>query len=1098
MNMAEPPFIHSKYIAAGCLVVKESRSGVPEELQQWRWLQAAPDHDNLPVELPRCIGLLRNEWIQLCIRTSLNNPALAVVRVYVLPDDIDNCAVPRNGVQLRAVRHRLMKRLDYSKSTWHGEVGYSQPTPARFAQPDPTADAAEDPWNQSGQSLLHMFNSIPSPDPNPSLVDDFYAHDAMCNLLESRVLGLKTSLYPHQRRSAALMLQRELAPQRMADPRLDEVLDQNGTVWYYDSVNSTVLREPRYYDGPTGGILAEDMGSGKTLICIALILATRDLPSRVPDMCEIETPTVTRIRTLADMAAACITRNAVPWRSSIEGGPGLPEYGNCMAAIRRNRGYYFLRPDINRRASVRQQMLQQFPDKKIYLSHANVIIVPPNLVEQWENEITKHTTGLKERTVIARYGIPPVAELIDCDIVLLSSSLLEHLFRSRGPGYRDNPLSQVLFKRCIVDEGHKLGNSTLGYQSDLHLAINELQIMSRWVVTGTPSKGLYSVDGPDHLTKQWTAELEKEDLKRLGSLASLYLQVRPWANTKLDSGDSPADWNAYILPQRKTEPVLAAHRAERLKRTLEIMMIRHNKTEIGNLLPTVNESYVYLDGSYQDILVLNLFSMMIIFNSVESQRTDQDFLFHPRQRKALMELTSNLRQSSFFGGSFFSPAEITKAVDTAETFLQEGKVEISTEDETLLREAIKFGRLAERNSIKQCANLFREVPVYLSRFPFGAGKEWSLDLKGGDPVLTDSRLVLELQKFLHQWESDAALEVVFRSGQLARRGETVRAACIEAEAPDDGPTANQSTKLAGNTGLGQDHNGSGKRRPKMAGPEGLARNVSSSEHDPSGTIADCLSATQLISTTSAKLSYMVDQIMKYQSEEQIIVFYENDNVAYYLAGVLEMLQVHHLIYAKGLSIDRRARYVSTFNNSTKFRVLLMDITLAAFGLDMRSASRIYFLNPVLNPQIEAQAIGRARRIGQNKPVTVETLVLRGTIEEKVVQRRGEMSQAEQWKCRSLLDDRPIYEWVRNARILPLPGGEHGEGLGGPEQMAPLKTPQWIFGRGFGRAVHPDQDLVVGAPEPLRAAAKRMAAEMTDLDLADIVDRPKKKAVNFSA
>jgi hypothetical protein len=148
----------------------------------------------------------------------------------------------------------------------------------------------------------------------------------------------------------------------------------------------------------------------------------------------------------------------------------------------------------------------------------------------------------------------------------------------------------------------------------------------------------------------------------------------------------------------------------------------------------------------------------------------------------------------------------------------------------------------------------------------------------------------------------------------------------------------------------------------------------------------------------------------------------------------------------------------------------MDITQAAFGLDMQSASRIYFLHPVLNPQVEAQAIGRARRISQTKPVTVETLVLRGSVEEVVVRRRGEMTRAEQWKCRSILDDRPIWEWVVNARILPLPGGGDlggGGALRGEEQMARLEVPLLLFGRGFGRGVgHPDQDLVggVGAGE----------------------------------
>jgi len=140
----------------------------------------------------------------------------------------------------------------------------------------------------------------------------------------------------------------------------------------------------------------------------------------------------------------------------------------------------------------------------------------------------------------------------------------------------------------------------------------------------------------------------------------------------------------------------------------------------------------------------------------------------------------------------------------------------------------------------------------------------------------------------------------------------------------------------------------------------------------------------------------------------------------------------------------------------------MDITQAAFGLDMRSASRIYFINPILNPQVEAQAIGRARRISQQKPVTVETLVLRGSVEEVIVCRRKEMTQAEQWRCKSILDDRPIYEWILNVKILEMPGLREGEGeVRSEEQMARLERPLLLFRKGFGRGVeHPDQDLVV--------------------------------------
>lgn len=147
----------------------------------------------------------------------------------------------------------------------------------------------------------------------------------------------------------------------------------------------------------------------------------------------------------------------------------------------------------------------------------------------------------------------------------------------------------------------------------------------------------------------------------------------------------------------------------------------------------------------------------------------------------------------------------------------------------------------------------------------------------------------------------------------------------------------------------------------------------------------------------------------------------------------------------------------------------MDISQAAFGLDMRAASRIYFTGPVLNPQVEAQAIGRARRISQQKPVSVETLVLRDSIEEVIVSRKQNMTQAEHRKCKSILDDRPIYNWILNARVSPLPS----EGPEAISQMAPLETPQMVFGKGFGRVKASDEGLMLGEPaSPVRATKKQ--------------------------
>ncbi|CZT47203.1 uncharacterized protein RSE6_07738 [Rhynchosporium secalis] len=280
----------------------------------------------------------------------------------------------------------------------------------------------------------------------------------------------------------------------------------------------------------------------------------------------------------------------------------------------------------------------------------------------------------------------------------------------------------------------------------------------------------------------------------------------------------------------------------------------------------------------------------------------------------------------------------------------------------------------------------------------------------------------------------------------------------------------------------------------------------STKLDISGTLhpSSSLATARIISTASSKLSYLMDRVSIYSPTEKILIFYEADNIAYYIAQGLECLGIKHLIYAKSLSSARRSQYVVTFNQSEVFRVLLMDVSQAAFGLDISSASRVYFVNPVFSPQVEAQAVKRAHRIGQTKPVYVETLVLKGSIEEVILKRRKELSIEEHNSCKNILDDRTMHDWIRNARFLDLEtqgieSGREGEAGDELDQMAILETPQLLFGRGGagaeGRIMDPDQDLIVG--DSPKRKDKASGEEKTKIMLATGVKLPAERDDSMS-
>lgn len=49
------------------------------------------------------------------------------------------------------------------------------------------------------------------------------------------------------------------------------------------------------------------------------------------------------------------------------------------------------------------------------------------------------------------------------------------------------------------------------------------------------------------------------------------------------------------------------------------------------------------------------------------------------------------------------------------------------------------------------------------------------------------------------------------------------------------------------------------------------------------------------------------------------------------------------------------------------------------GITLTSADHVFLLEPALNPALEDQAIGRAWRMGQLRPVTVKRFYVKGSV-----------------------------------------------------------------------------------------------------------------------
>lgn len=64
--------------------------------------------------------------------------------------------------------------------------------------------------------------------------------------------------------------------------------------------------------------------------------------------------------------------------------------------------------------------------------------------------------------------------------------------------------------------------------------------------------------------------------------------------------------------------------------------------------------------------------------------------------------------------------------------------------------------------------------------------------------------------------------------------------------------------------------------------------------------------------------------------------------------------------------------------------MLMSLKAGNLGLNMVAACRVILLDLWWNPTTEDQAVDRAHRIGQTRPVTVSRLTIKDTVEDRIL------------------------------------------------------------------------------------------------------------------
>ena len=577
----------------------------------------------------------------------------------------------------------------------------------------------------------------------------------------------------------------------------------------------------------------------------------------------------------------------------------------------------------------------------IYVSAATLLIVPPSIEAHWADQVLRHTDPGALRVAIlsdvrvaagsvlpARgKGGPSAADLAwKTDLVVTTFARFSSEWgRRRDPDAC--PLLRVHWARVVVDEAHLLtgGASSAGLTARLQMAC-ALRASRRWAVTGTPAPGATTAAGCGVASRlhPLLAFLQHDPLAERRSFDSLL--GRP-----LDAGSRVAAAALTTLFDAITIRASKAHLASipRLTRVLTRVSFRPSHAAAYNaLVEAVERSLLLADWCDPD---------------------HRESLLHPRNAKWAREMLANLRAACCVAGA---------------TQLAPNEADVG--------EALQL--ICERVGAP---------PAHTT----------------GPPWLPPDHPLARLEAGLrHGGPCDACREpcvlpLATPCGCLVCV-ECARAharACASCGAPAAMHAVDHPARAETNA------------KPKWAVPFEVI------EWQPAISQAGALGASgghwapTWATTRSSKVDALLASLAGagvapppdrpggrpgpvpltgWTPRAKAIVFTAFWPHTLLVGRALDAVGVHSVVLQGKMGPAARAAAVDEFRHDDACGVLVMDAS-GAVGLDLSCASRVYLMEPVPDPALEAQIVARAHRMGAVAPIVVEELVMRGTAEDEL-------------------------------------------------------------------------------------------------------------------
>jgi len=806
----------------------------------------------------------------------------------------------------------------------------------------------------------------------------------------SRAAGLipALTLKDYQCQTVRWMLRAESEGHNVSQPFWTELRMEDGCRFYYSPCLQRFCFTP--LPDVRGGFVSEEMGLGKTIEALALV----NLQAQADyDSAKREAEAALAANPAGDKSPRGKKRRA-------SGAAAAAAAANTIPVVRDAHG--------------------AFPTR------ATLIICPVSLISQWVAELKEKSA--RPLKVLSYHGKRPQdpRDLLDYDVVLTAYSILsvessQIAARSRAAALNapwafegpqglsyTSPLSQVHWRRVILDEGHSVKNAS----AECSQQANKLLARCRWLMSGTPfgtslmdTRGQCRFLGMVGLTGSYLyTELDRFMLSQ-ARYASLLNKVRE------------DDWEG--VPYRTMEWI------KRFRNIFTTLMTQSMMRHVKGMLFRGRENLLVLPDARVDVRRVQL---------SPTQRAAYKLLFEFASKRfkqfkdagdavsrtiEVLQLLVPLRQACSVDTVDIDALK-QQLRDIARGIAVGGRVmgaAAMPSDGFPQAEEPAFGTLADECSV--CLELLEDAVQTACRHLFC--KECIVALcesKGAEagcpqcrasvsPANLFAPLVLptkeELERQAKEDEQRKAPEEA-EAKQRAEAGEddekmngaedppatsaVAASAAAAAAAVPIRPPARKRARLSD----GEERKGDDEDEDAEFGEDGEAAGGGADAVASDGAAAGADGEVDPESLSGsiefdAKLTALLDELREMKTKDptaKALIFTQFRNSMDKIHKALQDAGLKHEMLLGHYTLPQRKKALENFKSDPDTVAFLLSVRAAAAGLTLTAASYVMIIEPGFNPAVMLQAINRVWRIGQAKQVEVRYFACADTIEETIL------------------------------------------------------------------------------------------------------------------